>query len=149
MHQNSRMTLDLERLADQEYNIAESDHHGNRMLGVIDESEIELTLGLTSYVLPRKKHETPPLTSDSGPSFSSSSTESSRMNRTISSRTKQKTNTTRNEFSGRELGILQVTDMKLGYQNGSNYNIDLEEQLRQERLKQPPWLFRVLSMNMT
>ncbi|XWS29726.1 hypothetical protein CRYUN_Cryun24cG0055100 [Craigia yunnanensis] len=149
MHQNSRMTLDLERPADQEYNIAESDHHGNRMLEVIDESEIELTLGLTSYVLPRKKHGTPPLTSDSGPSFTSSSTESSHMNRTSSSRTQQKTKTRRNEFSGRELGIVQVTDMTLGFQNGSKNNIDLEEQLRQERLKQPPWLFQVLSMNMT
>ena len=147
MHQNSRRRLDLEHPADQEYNVAESDH-GNRMLEVIDESEIKLTLGPTRY-MPRKKHGTPPLTSDSGPSFSSSSTESIRMNRTSSSRSKQKTNTTRNEFSGRELGILQVTDMTLGYQNGSNYNIDLEEQLRQERLKQPPWLFQVLSMNMT
>ena len=146
MHQNSRMRLDLERPADQEYNIAESDHHGNKMLEVIDESEIELTLGPTRYVLPRKKHGTPPLTSDSGPSFSSSSTESSHMNKTSSSMIKQ---TRREELSGRELGLLQVTDMTLGYQSGSKNNIDLEEQLRQERLKQPPWLFQVLSMNMT
>ncbi|XWS41801.1 hypothetical protein CRYUN_Cryun17cG0114300 [Craigia yunnanensis] len=150
MHQNSRMRLDLERPADQEYNIAVLDYHGNRMLEVIDESEIELTLGPTRYVLPRKKHGTPPLTSDSGPSFSSSSIESSHMNRTCSSsRTKQKTNTTRDEFSGRELRLLQVTDMTLWYQNGSKNNIDLEEQLRQERLKQPPWLFQVPSMNIT
>ncbi|XP_022741123.1 uncharacterized protein LOC111292802 [Durio zibethinus] len=147
MHQNSRMRLDFELPADQEYNIAESDH-GNRTLEVIDENEIELTLGPTRY-MPRKKHGTP-LTSDSGPSsFSSSSTESSHMNRTSSSMTKQKTNTTRDEFNGRELGLLQVTDMTLGYQNGSKNNIDLEEQLKQERLKQPPWLFQVLSMNMT
>ncbi|XP_021274019.1 uncharacterized protein LOC110409107 [Herrania umbratica] len=145
MHQNSRMRLDLERPAE-EYNIAEADH-GNRMLEVIDESEIELTLGPTRY-LPRKKHGTPP-TSDSGPSFSSSSTESSHMNRT-SSMTKRKTSTTTEELSGRDqLGLFQVTDMTLGYPSGSKNNIDLEEQLRQERLKQPPWLFQVLSMNMT
>ncbi|XVF15451.1 hypothetical protein REPUB_Repub09cG0154600 [Reevesia pubescens] len=150
MHQNSsRMRLDLEHPADQEYNVSESDHAGNRMLEVIDEGEIELTLGLTRYV-PRKKHGTsPPLTSDSGPRFSSSSTESSHMNRTSSSMAKQKTNTSREEFNGRELGLLQVSEMTLGYQNGSKNNLDLEEHMRQERLKQPPWLFQVLSMNMT
>ncbi|XVF17551.1 hypothetical protein REPUB_Repub10bG0133200 [Reevesia pubescens] len=143
MHQNSSrmIRLDLEHPTyHQEYNVAESGH-SSRMLEVIDESEIELTLGPTRY-MPRKKHGTPPLTSDSGPSsFSSSSTESM---------TKQKTeHKTRDEFIGRELGLLQVTDMTLGYQNGSKKNIDLEDQLRQERLKQPPWLFQVLSMNMT
>ncbi|XP_022752298.1 uncharacterized protein LOC111301049 [Durio zibethinus] len=143
MHRKLRR-LDLEHPAVEEYSVAESDH-GNRMLEVIDESEIELTLGPTRY-MPRKKHGTPPLTSDSGASFSSSSTESSHMNRTSSSMTKQ---TRREELSERELGLLQVTDMTLGYQNGSKNNIDLEEQLRQERLKQPPWLFQVLSMNMT
>ncbi|OMP01846.1 hypothetical protein COLO4_11544 [Corchorus olitorius] len=122
MHQSSRTRLDLENPAEDHHhqyniNIAESE--------MIDESEIELTLGPARYV-PRKKHGTP--TSDSGPSsFSnSSSTESSHMNRT----TKQ-------------------NNMTLGYQNGSKNNIELEEQLRQERLKQPPWLFQVLSMNMT
>ncbi|XVF61307.1 hypothetical protein PTKIN_Ptkin08bG0119800 [Pterospermum kingtungense] len=160
MHQNSRMKPEhLERPADQEYNInaeySDHHHHGNRMLEVIDESEIELTLGPTKYVQPRKKHGSrPPLASDTGPSFSSSSssssTESGHLNRTSSSRTKQMTNATTDEFSGRELGFFQVTDMTLGYQNGSkDSNIDVEEQLRQERLKQPPWLFQVLSMNMT
>ncbi|XVF59303.1 hypothetical protein PTKIN_Ptkin07bG0264900 [Pterospermum kingtungense] len=152
MHQSSRR-LDLEHPADhdQDYiNVAESDH-GNRMLEVIDEGEIELTLGPTRY-MPRKKHgSTPPVTSDSGPSFSSSSNESSHMNRTISSNMTKQTRRDQ-ELSGgggRELGLLQITDMTLGYQNGSKNNIDLEEQLRQERLKQPPWLFQVLSMNMT
>ncbi|KAE8662851.1 hypothetical protein F3Y22_tig00113124pilonHSYRG00214 [Hibiscus syriacus] len=51
-----------------------NEHHGNRMLEVIDESNIELTLGPPT----KKQHEisTPPRTSDSGRSFSSSSTES-------------------------------------------------------------------------
>lgn len=55
--------LDLERPAE-EY-IAESE--GDGVVEIIDESEIELTLGPSSYN-PRKKLETP-LTSDSGPSF--------------------------------------------------------------------------------
>lgn len=121
---------------------------------MMDENEIELTLGPASarYVQPRKKHGTPPqypLTSESGPSFSSSnSTESSHMNRGTSSGSKHKTNTTSKD----EGLIFQVTDMTLGYQNGSknNINIDVDqEQLRQSRLKQPPWLYQVLSMNMT
>ncbi|KAL4377908.1 hypothetical protein GQ457_02G015130 [Hibiscus cannabinus] len=123
----------------------------------IDESEIELTLGLgpTKYT-PRKKHGTPTLTSDSGPnSFSSSSTDSghmlsySRPSTSSMATTQRKTNTARDEFIGRELGLLQVTDAALGYQNASKSNVDLEQQLRQERLNQPPWLFQVVSMNMT
>ncbi|XVE82904.1 hypothetical protein DITRI_Ditri16bG0042800 [Diplodiscus trichospermus] len=121
----------------QEYTVAEPDHGNRSMLEAIDESEIELTLGPTRYT-PRKKHGTPPQTSDSGPSFSSSSTDSSHMNRTTSYTTKQ---TRREALTGR--------DMTLGYENGSKNHIDLEEQFRQERLKQPPWFFQVLSMNMT
>ncbi|XP_039035437.1 uncharacterized protein LOC120171891 [Hibiscus syriacus] len=117
MHHSSRTRLDLE------YPAAEADHHQgynvaeyNRgRLEAIDESEIELTLGLTKYT-GRKKHGTL-LTSDPSPSFSSSSS----------------------EFS----------QMTLRCQNGSINNNELEEQLRQKRLKQPPWLFQVLSMNMT
>ncbi|GMI86489.1 hypothetical protein HRI_002318200 [Hibiscus trionum] len=136
-HQSSRTRLDLEHPADDDF---------------INESEIELTLGPTKF-MSRKKHGTPTLTSDSGPnSFSSSSTESCHM---INSRpggsmaTKRKTNTARDEFIGCELGLLHVTDPTLGYQNRGKNNVDLEQQMRQERLNQPPWLFQVLSMNMT
>ncbi|GKU98862.1 hypothetical protein SLEP1_g11800 [Rubroshorea leprosula] len=142
LQQNVRTRLDLERPAE-EY-IAESDC--NRMLEMIDESEIELTLGPASYY-GRKKPATPH-TSDSGPSFSSSSTESSHVNRTNCT-THRKTNSTAEQLSGRELGLRQGTDMTLGYQSGSKISIDIEEQLRQERLKQPPWLFQVVSLNMT
>ncbi|KAE8655175.1 Class III peroxidase [Hibiscus syriacus] len=140
MHHSSRMRLDLEHPAaeadHQGYKVAESDHG---RLEDIDEREIELTLGLTKYT-PRKKHGTP-LTSDSGPTFSSP-TESSHI---------KKTSTTREEFNGNDdgMGLFQVTDMTLMYQNGSINNNELEEQLRQERLKQPPWFFQVLSTNMT
>ncbi|KAK8716629.1 hypothetical protein V6N13_043934 [Hibiscus sabdariffa] len=139
MHnQSSRTRLDLE--------------HPGGGDEFIDESEIELTLtlGPTKYT-PMKKHGTPTLTSDSGPnSFSSSSTDSSHMlnnsrpSTSSMATTQRKTNTARDDFIGRELGLLQVTDTALGYQNGSK-----KQQLRQERLNQPPWLFQVVSMNMT
>lgn len=93
-------------------------------LEVIDESEIELTLGPTRYSKNRRKKSEAQLTSDSGLSFSSSSTGSSHVNRT-SSRTH--------------------------YQRRSKEQLGgCEEQLRQdERLKMPPWFFQVLSLNMT
>ncbi|KAF5451267.1 hypothetical protein F2P56_026384 [Juglans regia] len=132
--------LDLERPAE-DY-IAESD--GNGAVEIIEESEIELTLGPSSFNR-RKKPETP-LTSDSGPSFSSSSTGSSRINRT-STWTHQMT---RDEFNVHELGLVQMpSDMTSGSHSRSKNNIDVEEQLRQEieRRNQPPWLFQVLSLN--
>ncbi|XP_062010987.1 uncharacterized protein LOC133727423 [Rosa rugosa] len=93
-------------------------------LEVIDESEIELTLGPTRYNKNRRKKSEAQLTSDSGPSFSSSSTGSSHVNRTGSGTHYQRR-------SKEQLG-------------------GCEEQLRQdERLKLPPWLFQVLSLNMT
>lgn len=134
--QKPQRKLDLEQPAE-EY-IAESD--GNGVLEIIDESEIELTLGPSSYNR-RKKPETP-LTSDSGPSFSSSSTGSSHINRTNSY-------TTRQELNGHEPRLVQVPDMTLGYQSRSKNNIDVEEQLRQDRLNQPSWFFQVLSLNTT
>lgn len=142
----TQMKLDLEQPAAEEY-IADSD--GNGVVKIINESEIELTLGPTSYNLIRRKSEAP-LTSDSGPSFSSSSTGSSRINRTISSRNHQQIrDTTRLEAGGSKLGLFRVPDTTLGCQSSSKNNIDVEEQLRQERLKQSPWLFQVLSLNMT
>ncbi|XP_039031711.1 uncharacterized protein LOC120166494 [Hibiscus syriacus] len=135
MHHDSRTRHDhLEHPAGeadyQRYNVAESG---------IEEIEIELTLGPTKY-RPEKKHRTP-LTSDSGPSFSSSSNESSHMKHT----------STREDFSGNDdrMGLFHVTGSTLRYQNGSKNNNELGEELRPERLKPPPWLFQVLSMNMT
>uniref|UniRef100_A0A5B6Z0F3 Uncharacterized protein n=1 Tax=Davidia involucrata TaxID=16924 RepID=A0A5B6Z0F3_DAVIN len=115
-------TLDLEQPAEEEY-IVESD--GDGMLEIEDhESEIELTLGLTSYCR-REKAETP-LTSDSGLSFSSSSSGSGNLKRTSS-------------------GTQQRTDKVL-----SMNSFVVEEELRQDGLKQPPpWLFQALSLNMT
>ncbi|KAF3440846.1 hypothetical protein FNV43_RR19132 [Rhamnella rubrinervis] len=143
----TRMKLDLEQPAAEEY-IADSD--GNGVVEIIDESEIELTLGPTSYNLIRRKSEAP-LTSDSGPSFSSSSSGSSHVNRTtISSRTHQQIrDAKRLEASGSKVGLVRLPDTTSGCQSSSKSNIEVEEQLRQERLKQSPWLFQVLSLNMT
>lgn len=146
-HDEAQRKLDLEQPAE-EY-IADSD--GNGMVEMIDESEIELTLGPTSYNSRRRKSEAQ-LTSDSGPSFSSSSTGSSHINRTISwthHHHHRIRDTTRLGVNGCELGLVRVTDTTSGCQNSSKNNIDVEEQLRQERLKQSPWLFQVLSLNMT
>ncbi|KAA8531593.1 hypothetical protein F0562_006302 [Nyssa sinensis] len=123
-------TLDLELPAEDQY-IGEPD--GDGMLEIEEESEIELTLGLTSYCRREIKAETPPLTSDSGLSFSSSSSGSNHLKRT-SWRTQQRTDYTKEELNGH---------------SGRRNSFDVEEQLRQDGLKQPPWLFQALSLNMT
>ncbi|KAI4327370.1 hypothetical protein L6164_019841 [Bauhinia variegata] len=146
-HRNSaqpkpQIKFDLELPADE--NKAESD--GDEVLEIIDETKIELTLGPSSYIR-RKKVETP-LTSDSGHSFSSSSTGSSHINKT-SSKNQRSSDIKREESSGGIIGLVQVPDSTSGYQSEIRNNFDIEEQSRQERLKQPPWLFKVLSLNMT
>ncbi|CAK7338036.1 unnamed protein product [Dovyalis caffra] len=142
MKQKSIVKLDLERPAED----CGAESNADSVLELIDESEIQLTLGPSSYNR-RKKCETP-LTSDSRPSLSSTSTGSSNINR-ASSLTHQKTNTRREEVIGCELGLFVVPDRTLGYQNGSKNSIGVEELLRQERVKQPAWLCQVLSLNMT
>ena len=138
-----RMKLDLEQPAAEEYN-AESEDDG--VLEIVDESKLELTLGPVSYRR-RKKAETP-LTSDSGPSFSSSSTGSSHMKRT-NSRTHKRVDTTKEQSTGHDWRRLNVPDMNPGFQSGRKNGFHVDEQLRQERLDQPPWIFQVLSLNMT
>ncbi|XP_043709450.1 uncharacterized protein LOC122658520 [Telopea speciosissima] len=133
--------LDLERPAE-EY-IAEEG--GDRMLEIEVESDIELTLGPTSYSR-RKKDETP-LTSDSAPSFSSSSTESSHMRRTRTGAYKRMD--TSEELIGNEWGLIQVPDMHPSFLRGTKNTYNVEEQVRQEKLNRPPWLFPLFSMNMT
>uniref|UniRef100_A0A5B6Z0S0 Uncharacterized protein n=1 Tax=Davidia involucrata TaxID=16924 RepID=A0A5B6Z0S0_DAVIN len=141
--QKPRQTLDLEQPAD-EYYIEESD--GDGVLEIEDEREIELTLGPTSYCR-RKKGETP-LTSDSGLSFSSSSSGSSHLKRTILG-TQQRIDKTRDEFTGHKWGLVEMPDVNPALQSGRKNSFDVEEQSRQDRLKQPPWLFQALSLNMT
>ncbi|XP_042507703.1 uncharacterized protein LOC122083858 [Macadamia integrifolia] len=133
--------LDLEQPAE-EY-IAEEG--GDGMLEIEDENDIELTLGPTIYNR-RKKDETP-LTSDSGPSFSSSSTESGHMRRTRTGAYKRMD--TREELTGHEWGLIQVPSMHPIFPRGTKNNYNVEEQVRQEKLNRPPWLFPLFSMNMT
>lgn len=116
-----QMNLDLEDQPAEEY--------------IVDESEIELTLGPTSYF--QKKKIERPLPSDSGPSLSSCSTSGSiHMKRT------------REELSPCEWGLVHVpsSNSNLSFLCGRMKNVDVKEQLRQERLKQPPWIYHVLSL---
>lgn len=127
------MKFDLERPALED--IAESDN--DRVLEIINESEIELTLGPSSYNL--KKVETP-LTSDSGHSLSFSSTGSNLINKTRC-RTHHSSHRTREELCGGIVGLVQVPHSTSWCQSGIRNNYDIEEQSRQGRTKQPPWLF--------
>ncbi|TKY55631.1 hypothetical protein E2542_SST20054 [Spatholobus suberectus] len=133
-----QMKFDLERPAEE--HIAESE---DGVLEVIDETEIELTLGPSSFNR-RKKVETP-LTSDSGHSLSSSSSGSSHINKTRC----HGSQTTGEESSGSIIRLVQVPGSTPGCQSGIRNSFDIEEQLRQERLKQSPWLFQMLNLNMT
>ncbi|KAK6923128.1 hypothetical protein RJ641_011432 [Dillenia turbinata] len=139
-----RQMLDLERPAEDYI----GEENGNGVLDIEDESEIELTLGPSMYNR-RKKSETP-INSDSGPSFSSSSTGSSQVKRTNTrtSRQHQMEDTTREELRSAGWGPIHEDRV---FQSGIESNFDMEEQqqLREERLKQPPWLLHVLSLNMT
>ncbi|XAR51349.1 hypothetical protein NMG60_11005951 [Bertholletia excelsa] len=129
-HQNQRPGFDLEQPAEE--NIAESDGDGE--LEIEDESSIQLTLGLTSYYQ-RKKAETP-RTSDSGLSLSSSSTGSSHAKRTTSGPTRHVKYTTTEELRGHSWGLTMVPDSNSGFRS-------------QDRVKQAPWLFQALGLNMT
>lgn len=141
LQHKSSMQLDMEQPVEVKIN----ESNGNGVLEIIDESDIQLTLGPTTYTR-RKKPETSPHTSDSGRSFSSSSTGSSHINRT-GFQTQKGNNRGRELLSGCELGLAT----QFGYHSGGKNTIDNEEQLgqQQEILNQPAWLFQILSLNMT
>ncbi|CAA2993833.1 Hypothetical predicted protein [Olea europaea subsp. europaea] len=111
VHKNARQCIDLERPAEkfEEQN----------------ESELELTLGPTSYYRKRKDAETP-LASDSGRCFSSSSTGSNHIKFTIKEE-------------------LLNPSFLCRRKNSS----EVEEKLRQDILNSPPWHMQALSLNMT
>lgn len=140
LHQQPRQTLDLEQAAAQENNA----NIGG--LEIEDECDIELTLGPSSYY-PTRKAKTP-LTSDSGLTFSSSSTGSSSVKRRDNSdgfrRITDKI--TRKEVTAHNWGLPTSSP---SFVNGRKMGTNDNEQLRQDRLQQPPWLFQVLSMNIT
>ncbi|KAK1363742.1 Gamma-zein like [Heracleum sosnowskyi] len=140
IHQQPRQKLDLE----QPVNV---DRNGG--LQIEDECDIELTLGPSSYN-PTMKAKTP-LTSDSGLSFSSSSTGSSSVKRRDNSDGLRRiTGKTMNkELTAHNWGLVEVPTSSPSFMNGRKISTNDNEQLRQDRLQQPPWLFQVLSMNIT
>ncbi|KAH1267230.1 hypothetical protein GmHk_01G002505 [Glycine max] len=137
--QNPKLNFDLERPAKED--MAEADSDG--VLEVINETEIELTLGPSSYK--RKKVETP-LTSDSAHRLSSSSTGSSLINKTRL-KTRHSSYSAAEELSGGLIGLVHVRHSTAGCQSGIRRSYEIEERSRDERTKQPPWFFQVLSLN--
>lgn len=114
-------TLDLELNAE-EY-IEKESKDGS--LKAEEEGELELTLATGSR---RRKKEETSFTSDSGASFSCSSAESSGV-----------------KLKGKEWGLFQVNS----FQSERKSSFDVEEQVRQNSMNQPPWLLQCLSLNMT
>ncbi|KAI9088980.1 hypothetical protein K1719_029259 [Acacia pycnantha] len=139
-----QLKIDLELPAEE--HIAELDD--DPVIEIVDETEIELTLGPSSYYNRKKLLETP-RTSDSGHSLSSSSTGSSHINKTSSRSHHCISEATREELSGGMLRLVQVPDSNSVRQRRIRNSFDVEEQSRQDRLKQSPWLFQALSLNMT
>ncbi|KAK1317409.1 hypothetical protein QJS10_CPA05g01288 [Acorus calamus] len=122
---NRQMTCQLLNL---ELPPEEADEAETRdVMVAIEESEIELTLGRGGSTY-RKRQETSAGT-DSSASISSSSSEC--VNH-------QRTNAT--EFMNCDWGLQQYANMSMGYQS---------ELLRQDTVKQPPWLFHGLSLSTT
>lgn len=134
-----RQCFDLEIRPNDQEHIAESVGQDNI---IEDETELELTLGLSSYNRRRKIAN-----SDSAPSFSSS-------NSTGSSSQIIKPSTSarnpRNDLNGHKWGLENFPVSNPSFQLGARQsNPNVEEQFRQDSLNNPPWLFQVLSLNMT
>lgn len=133
IHQPPMQVLDLEPPAEGKIDALE----------VEDESEIELTLGPSNYN-PRRIAAETPRTSDSGLSFSSSSTSSSHIQRT-NSKSQRKTDRKKEELTAQKWGLVEVPNSNPSFLSGRRNSSDME----QDRLQQPPWMFPVLSLNMT
>ncbi|XP_077233772.1 uncharacterized protein LOC143876052 [Tasmannia lanceolata] len=136
-----KRTIDLERPAEDYF--ARDD--GDVMLQIEQDTDIELRLG---WGCNQRKKEDMSYISDSGPRFasSSSSIDYSTIHQT-DVRNSHRRNT-REKLTGNDWGLIQIPDMNMSFQHEKN-SFGIEEQLRQERLNQPPWMFHVLSLNMT
>lgn len=110
----------------------------------LDESAIELTLGPSSFRERRISNETT-MNSDSAPSFSSSSSGSSHIIRTNSRNFHQK----RAERTSEGLKQIWGLESNPSFLSGRRNRNEAEEEFRRDNLKQSPWLFQVLSLNMT
>ncbi|KAL2241548.1 uncharacterized protein LOC105177798 [Sesamum indicum] len=125
----ARLSLDLERPAE-EFNAPESGGAGECRVSEPEDDQghdLELTLGPRSYRRSKltKAAEAADPPSDSGRSFSSSSTGSSHIKGTRIS--------TREELLSQQKWALEK----------------LQPVSNQDRLNSPPWLFQALSLNMT
>ncbi|XP_008807402.2 uncharacterized protein LOC103719786 [Phoenix dactylifera] len=103
---------------------------GDVMLEVEEESDLELTLAIGSSRSRRKKEETS-FTSDSGACFSSSSSESAVV-----------------KLNRQEWGLFHVPDISMRFPDETKSCFNVEGRMREDRLKQPPWLFQCLSLDM-
>lgn len=134
----ARQCIDLEiRPNTDEEHIAES----------AGEDELELTLGLSSYNV-RRRRKTAHFDSSS-PSFSSSNSTGS-----ASSQIKHITTNLVRNIEGTKWGLEEKLPVSNNFQIGgrtsqSNQNVDQEQYRSQDSLNNPPWLFQVLSLNMT
>lgn len=135
----ARQCIDLEiRPNTDEEHIAES----------AGEDELELTLGLSSYNV-RRRRKTAHFDSSS-PSFSSSNSTGS-----ASSQIKHiTTNLVMRNTEGSKWGLEEKLPVSNNFQIGgrtsqSNQNVDQDQYRSQDSLNNPPWLFQVLSLNMT
>lgn len=148
VNSNKKMTtprqcidLEIKPNIDEEEHIVESASED-------DTHELELTLGLSSYNV-RRRRKTANFDSSS-PSFSSSNSTGSASSQILLKHTT--TNLARNNIQGHKWGPEENNNnFQLGGRTSqSNQNVD-QEQYRspQDSLNNPPWLFQVLSLNMT
>ncbi|XXG63897.1 hypothetical protein AAC387_Pa05g1986 [Persea americana] len=128
--QRLRSSIDLERPAC---------YNGEAMSRFEQEIDIELRLGRGYNQM--KKDETS-LATDCWPSFSSSSTDSSAMQNSVG--TLQSINTTQ-VIMGHDWGLFRMPATNVSFQSEKMNSFVVDEQLGQERAKQPPWLFHVVS----
>ncbi|CAN4083001.1 unnamed protein product [Withania somnifera] len=148
----TRQCIDLEIRPTDEEHIAES-------VGE-EETELELTLGLSCYNNRRRKMAFN--NSDSAPSFSSSNSAGSANSSHIKhTRTNLARNYPRNDLNGghhtwglENIPIVSNNNNASNFQLGgrasqSNQNVEDQQYRSQDSLNNPPWLFQVLSLNMT
>ncbi|KAM7516464.1 hypothetical protein LguiA_006047 [Lonicera macranthoides] len=129
--QNANQSINMERSAEE-------------CTEELDESAIELTLGPSSFRERRISNETT-MNSDSAPSFSSSSSGSSHIMRTNSGNFHQNRAERTSEGLKQKWGLESNPSFLSGRRNRN----EAEEEFRRDNMKQSPWLFQVLSLNMT
>ncbi|KAL3346366.1 hypothetical protein AABB24_025020 [Solanum stoloniferum] len=149
-HLDSNKKITGRQCIDLEIRPNTDEDHSAESAGEDDTHELELTLGLSSYNV-RRRRKTAHFDSSS-PSFSSSNSTGS-----ASSQIKHiTTNLVRNSrnIEGSKWGLEEKLPVSNNFQIGgrtsqSNQNVDQEQYRSQDSLNNPPWLFQVLSLNMT